>query len=125
MELISSEVEHPPVDHSSVRMVRMLKGQTIVQSALSEVRYFEAHGKYTRVVLRDQEGLLRSGLSHLMERLPPDCFLRIHRRLIANFLLIERIQRDDLGRLAIYMAGRSEKLVVAQPYEHLFREGIL
>lgn len=113
-----------PVALPRERMVHMLKGRDVVLSPLSGVRYFEAHGKYTRVVLEEDEGLLRSGLSRVAQHLPATQFLRIHRSLIVNKALVVVARRDEFGRMAVYTAGRPEKLVVAQPHEHLFGEGI-
>jgi len=106
------------------QIVRMLKGQDVVLSPLSEVSYFQAQRKYTRVVLRQQEGLLRMGLSAVAEQLPRDQFLKIHRSLIVNMAHVHCARRDEFGRMTIGLAGRSEPLVIARTYEHLFRDGI-
>ena len=110
-------VSHPPI-------VRMLKGQEVVLGPLAAVRYFQAQRKYTRVVFQDQEGLLRMGLSSVAEQLRTGQFLRVHRSVIVNLAQVQWARRDELGRMAIGVAGRSESLVIARGYEHLFRDGI-
>lgn len=101
----------------------MLKGQDAVQTPLSEVRYFQAQRKYTRVVLKNQEGLLREGISSLMPKLNGCEFWRIHRGLILNVSHMNIAKRDELGRLMVHLRDRDEKLPVSRPYEHLFRDG--
>ncbi len=103
--------------------IRFLRGQELVWSALKEVRYFQAQRKYTRVVLKDQEGLLRLGLTTVQQHLKPNEFLRIHRGFVVNMNHIESARRDDFGRLVVRMAGRDERLIVSKPYERFFRDG--
>jgi DNA-binding LytR/AlgR family response regulator len=108
---------------SGFKSIRFLRGQDLVWSPLGEVRYFQAQRKYTRVALKDQEGLLRLGLTTVEQHLARSDFLRIHRGFVVNVNHIEGAQRDDFGRLMVRVAGRDEKLIVSKPYEHLFREG--
>ena len=103
--------------------IRFLRGQDLVWSALREVRYFQAQRKYTRVVLKDQEGLLRLGLTTVQQHLKPSEFLRIHRGFVVNINHIESARRDDFGRLVVRMTGRDDRLIVSKPYERYFRDG--
>lgn len=105
--------------------IRFLRGQDLVWSSLKDVSYFQAQRKYTRVVLRDQEGLLRLGLSAVQQHLKPSDFLRIHRGFIVNASHIDAARRDEFGRLVVRVKGREreDRLVVSKPYEHLFRDG--
>lgn len=103
--------------------LRMFRGHELVWAQLAEVRYFEAQRKYTRVVLKDQEGLLKMGLSTVVQHVSLDRFWRIHRGLILNVAHMSSAKRDELGRLRIKLADRDERLIVSKPYEHLFRDG--
>ena len=109
-----------PVGFTSIRFLR---GQDLVWSALREVRYFQAQRKYTRVVLKDQEGLLRLGLTNVQQHLKRAEFLRIHRGFVVNVNHIESARRDDFGRLVVRVSGRDDKLIVSKPYERFFRDG--
>ncbi|MCZ2498495.1 hypothetical protein GN316_17175 [Xylophilus sp. Kf1] len=113
----------PPLP-DGLKIVRMLKGADIILSPLLDVSYFEAQGKYTRVVLREQEGLLQMGLSAVEAKLPTQQFMKIHRSLIVNIAKMQRIKRDEFGRMALFVVGRTEALVISRPYERLFRVGI-
>lgn len=108
---------------AAFRSIRFLRGQDLVWSALSAVLYFQAQRKYTRVVLKDQEGLLRLGLNLVHQHLRPSDFMRIHRGFVVNVNHIEGARRDDFGRLVVRMTGRDDRLIVSKPYEHLFRDG--
>ncbi|MGI4779342.1 MAG: LytR/AlgR family response regulator transcription factor [Janthinobacterium lividum] len=112
-----------PRTGAAFRSIRFLRGQDLVWSPLSAVRYFQAQRKYTRVVLKDQEGLMRLGLNLVHQHLRPSDFMRIHRGFVVNVNHIEGARRDDFGRLMVRMAGRDDKLIVSKPYEHLFRDG--
>ena len=106
-----------------ISSVRMLKGHDLVWAPLSEVRFFEAQKKYTRVVLRESEGLLKMGISAVMNYLDPGQFWQIHRSIIVNAALISSARRDELGRFMVTLADRPERLAVARPYETLFKDG--
>lgn len=101
----------------------MLKGQDAVLTPLSEVRYFQAQRKYTRVVLKNHEGLLREGISSMLPKLNGSEFWRIHRGVILNVSHMDFAKRDELGRLVVHLKDRDEKLLVSRPHEHLFRDG--
>jgi DNA-binding LytR/AlgR family response regulator len=116
-------VRSPGPAVSNFKSIRFLRGQDLVWSSLSEVCYFQAQRKYTRVVLKDQEGLLRLGLTTVQQHLRPSDFLRIHRGFVVNVSHIEGARRDDFGRLVVRVTGRDDKLIVSKPYEHMFRDG--
>jgi DNA-binding LytR/AlgR family response regulator len=113
----------PARPSAAFRSIRFLRGQDLVWSPLSAVLYFQAQRKYTRVVLKDQEGLLRLGLNLVHQHLRPSDFMRIHRGFVVNVNHIEGARRDDFGRLVVRMTGRDDRLIVSKPYEHLFRDG--
>lgn len=121
------QVNH--IDHfigiqAAARTARIINGNEIIISPILEIRYLEAEGKNTRIVLRDQEGILHSGLSIVWSQLPADHFVQIHRSVVVNMGQARKVMRDDLGRLVLFMQGRNEKLMISRPYEHLFRSGI-
>lgn len=103
--------------------LRMMRGHELVWTPLSEVRYFEAQRKYTRVVAKDQEGLLKLGIGSTVKYLDGATFWRIHRRTVVNVAHMASAKRDEMGRLYVRLTDRSERLLVSRPYEHLFRDG--
>jgi DNA-binding LytR/AlgR family response regulator len=119
-----SAVSSMTINQPAPRIVRMFKGRDLILSPLDKISYFQAQRKYTRVVMREQEGLLRMGLTLVAEYLPPDQFVKIHRSIIVNMAEVQNAKRDTLGRLTVGMVGLPEQLIIARPYEYLFRDGI-
>ena len=105
------------------KSLRMFRGHELVWAELDDVCYFQAEGKYTRVVMRDQEGLLKMGIASTVQFLNSQTFWRIHRGLVLNMHQMSSAKRDEFGRMTIKLAARAEKLIVSKPYEHLFRDG--
>ncbi len=106
-----------------LKSLRMIRGHDLVWAPLTEVRFFEAQKKYTRVVLKDQDGLLRMGIGSVAQHLDVHQFWRIHRGIILNVAHMAAANRDDLGRMVVRIIDRKEKLIVSRPYEHLFKDG--
>ena len=88
---------------------------------LEEVAYFRADNKYTTVVTAAGESLLRTPLRELLEVLDPQHFRQIHRSTIVNMKAVAAVSRDDTGRGVLRLRGRTETLVVSQPFMSLFR----
>jgi DNA-binding LytR/AlgR family response regulator len=111
------------VNSTGSTMVRMLRGADLTIVRLDQVRYFQAESKYTRVVLHNQEGYLRMGLSAIEPFINQEQFWRINRGYIINARHVTLAKRDELGRLFVRLQDRAESLPVARPYESLFRDG--
>lgn len=99
------------------------RGETSTIVHVDDVIYLQAQTKYTRVVMRDGEVLLRRGLGIVEKQLDPENFVRIHRSTVVNIAHAGTLQRDDLGRLKLQMRGRSEWLFVSKPFERVFKVG--
>ena len=122
-DLFLSQLDSVLTPRREATTLKIFKGNDLIWTALGNVRYFEAQRKYTRVVLGNDEGLLKMGISAVVEQLNPDIFLRIHRGVVVNIAHMTKAKRDELGRMVISVADRAETLLVAKPYESLFREG--
>jgi DNA-binding LytR/AlgR family response regulator len=120
-EVSSSLTGLPPPEWRSVRAV---SGHEILSSPLLEVYYFEAQGKYTRVVLNSREGILNMGISKVAATLPKYQFQQVHRSFIVNMAKIKTIKTDEFGRMILYISDRNDKIHVSKTQEHLFRTGI-
>ncbi|HEY9239898.1 MAG TPA: LytTR family DNA-binding domain-containing protein, partial [Burkholderiaceae bacterium] len=98
---------------SEVRLVRV-----------ESVVYFEAEGRYTRVVHGDPgasgEVLIRTPLKELVGQLDPASFAQIHRACIVNRRHIASAIRGDGGNMAVRLHGRAETLPVARHFQGLF-----
>lgn len=88
---------------------------------LDDVVYFQADNKYTTVLTRDGEALLRTPLRELLDVLDPTAFRQIHRSTIVNLKAVASVVRDDTGKGRMKLRHRDEVLTVSQPYMSLFR----
>jgi DNA-binding LytR/AlgR family response regulator len=88
---------------------------------VEDIAYFRAEQKYTTVVSRDGEALLRKPIRELLAVLDPAMFRQVHRATIVNMKAIASIARDDAGRGLLRLKSRPETLVVSQPFMALFR----
>jgi len=81
---------------------------------LHEVLYLEAMKDYTRIMLKDKQYLVLTTLSDLLEKLPADKFVRIHRSYA--------IQRDKVSAVMgnkVMVAG--SELPVGKLYRHVLK----
>jgi DNA-binding LytR/AlgR family response regulator len=88
---------------------------------VDDVAYFRADNKYTTVMTREGEALLRTPIRELLAVLDPGTFKQIHRSTIVNLKAVASIIRDDTGRGIVRLKDRAETLTVSQPFMHLFR----
>jgi DNA-binding LytR/AlgR family response regulator len=96
-------------------------GQTIQMVAAEDVLYCVSDEKYTRVQTAQQEFLIRKPIKELVDELDPAIFWQIHRSTLVNVKAIAGVVRDERGRQAVTVRGRSEKLQVSRSASQLFR----
>ncbi len=104
-----------------LRIIRASVGSTVRMVPVDEVCYFQAADKYTSVVTRDAELLIRTPLKELLSQLPADRFRQIHRGTIVNLNEVGTAIRDETGRLSVHMKHRKESLPVSRVFAELFR----
>lgn len=109
----------PPQAAAGWFTARKGNASVIVQHA--EVIYLQSQAKFTRVVLRDGEVLLKRGLGLVEQQLPTARFVRIHRGTVVNMDHAGTLTRDDIGRLKLQMRGRAEWLHVSKAFERHFK----
>jgi len=105
-----------------LRILRAGIGDTVKMIPIDEVCYFEASDKYTGVVTRDGEALIRIPLKELLPLLPAGRFAQIHRGTIVNLGEIAAAVRDDAGRVSLKLRNRKEMLAVSRLYADQFRQ---
>ena len=102
--------------------VQATVGNKLRLITVDEILCFQADAKYTRVVTRDAEALIRKPIKELAQALDPESFWQIHRATIVNLRSIDLVQRHDDGRMEVLLAGRDERFPVSQPFQHQFRQ---
>jgi DNA-binding LytR/AlgR family response regulator len=106
----------------SLKIIRAAVGNTVRMILVEEVCYFQAADKYTSVVTRDAEVLIRTPLKELMAQLPQDRFRQIHRSTVVNLAEVAAAVRDDAGRLSLRLKQRKETLAVSRVFAEQFRQ---
>lgn len=105
-----------------LKWIKATVGKQLRLIDVQDVLFFQADSKYTRVVLRDTEALVRIALKDLLGQLDADCFWQIHRGTMVNVKAIDAVERVDAERLQVLVKGCDERLVVSRTFTHLFRD---
>jgi DNA-binding LytR/AlgR family response regulator len=105
-----------------LRWVQASVGATIRMIPTSDILFFRAEDKYTRVQTEGFEALIRKPIKELLEELDPDEFWQIHRATVVRVDAVEQVSRDIRGHQVVQVRGRGEKLEVSRSFSHLFRQ---
>lgn len=105
-----------------LRWIRAQLGQSVRMVAVEEVCYFQSDDKYTTVMTREAELLLRTPLKELIEQLDPAEFWQVHRGTVVNVRQIMAAHHTALGKVTLSLRERKETLPVSRSYAHLFRQ---
>jgi DNA-binding LytR/AlgR family response regulator len=110
-----------PKKEPRLQLIQAGVGSTLHMVPMGDVHYFEADDKYVRVVLQDRSVLIRTPLRDLMPTLDPEQFTQIHRGTVVRTTLIDKVVREDNGKIQLYLKGHHEHLTVSRSYAHLFK----
>jgi DNA-binding LytR/AlgR family response regulator len=89
---------------------------------VEEIDFFKADDKYTLVMTKEGEALIKKSIKELAKELDPDRFWQIHRGTIVNVSRIDRMSRSITGRGVLKLKGRPEFLIVGRNYLHLLKQ---
>lgn len=107
---------------SKLKWIRASLGNQTRLINIEEVLFFQSDTKYTRIVQKDAESLVRTPLKELIEGLDDEVFWQVHRGVIVNAHAIDRAVREGPEKLVIHLKGHKETLPVSRQYFHLFRQ---
>jgi DNA-binding LytR/AlgR family response regulator len=102
--------------------IRVQQKDSVRLIPVEEVDYFKADDKYTAVVTKEGEALIRKSIKELARELDPDRFWQIHRGTIVNVSRIDRMSRSVTGRGVLRLKGRNEALIVGRNYLNLLKQ---
>ncbi|MFN3792454.1 LytR/AlgR family response regulator transcription factor [Massilia sp.] len=114
-------VSPPPPKAPPLVWLTASRGQETRLILVDDVCYFQADSKYTVVMTREGETLLRKPIRDLLEVLDPTHFKQVHRSTIVNLRAVAGVTRDEHGRGVLRLKTRPETLAVSQPFMGLFR----
>jgi DNA-binding LytR/AlgR family response regulator len=112
----------PGANGGRLRWIRALKGEVVQQIAVDDVLYFQASDKYTCVLTREGESLIRMPLAELVEQLDPDVFWQVHRGTVVNMSEVASTRRDLGGRVFVRLKHGGTELPVSRAYAQRFKQ---
>jgi DNA-binding LytR/AlgR family response regulator len=113
---LAKQVPEPPLTWLTANV-----GKETRLISMDDVLYFQSDSKYTAVVTRDGEALLRTPLKDLVGRLNADMFKQVHRATVVNMRAVAAVTRDESGRGTLRLKDRTETLAVSLTFMPLFR----
>jgi DNA-binding LytR/AlgR family response regulator len=121
MEALLEELARRMAPAPALQWLQASLGNTIKLVNVDDVVYFESDTKYTRLVTRDGEALVKKTLKELASELDARHFWQVHRGTIVNIRAIASVASDEMGRREITLRDRPEKLEVSRTFAHLFK----
>jgi DNA-binding LytR/AlgR family response regulator len=112
----------PAAAGGRLRWIRALKGDVVQQIAIDDVLCFQASDKYTCVITREGESLIRMPLAELAAQLDAEVFWQIHRSTLVNMNEVAATRRDLGGRVFVKLKDGKTELAVSRAYAHLFKQ---
>ena len=119
-QILSGLKKEPARDY--LQWIRVQHKDSVRLIPVAEVDYFKAEDKYTLVLTKEGDYLIRKSIKELTQELDPDRFWQIHRGMIVNVSKIEQVSRSLTGRGVLKFKHRTELLTVSRNYLHLFKE---
>ena len=111
-----------PKAREYMRWVQASVGASIRMIPTTDILFFRAEDKYTRVQTQGFEALIRKPIKELLDELDPDEFWQIHRATVVRVDAIEQVSRNFRGHQIVHVKGRDEKLEVSRTFHHLFKQ---
>ncbi len=105
-----------------LRWIKTQERDSIRLIPVEEADYFQAEDKYTLVLTKEGEFLIKKSIKELAEELDPARFWQVHRGTIVNVSKIDRVSRSLTGRGVLKLKDRVELLTVSRNYLHLFKQ---
>jgi DNA-binding LytR/AlgR family response regulator len=105
-----------------MRWIQASVGPNLRMIPTSEILFFRAEDKYTRVQTAGFEALIRKPIKELLDELDPNEFWQIHRATVVRVDAVAQVSRNFRGRQVVHVKGRDDKLEVSRSFAHRFRQ---
>lgn len=102
-----------------LRWLRVSAGSAVRMVHVDEVLYFESDTKYTRVVCKGHDGLIRTSIKELTRALGDD-YVPAHRGVLVNRAHIHAVVRRG-EQMELELKDGHTRLRVSEAHQHLFR----
>ena len=111
-----------PKPREYMRWVQASVGANIRMIPTSDILFFRAEDKYTRVQTERFEALIRKPIKELIDELDPNEFWQIHRATVVRLDAVEQVSRNFRGHQIVHVKGSEEKLEVSRTFNHRFKQ---
>ena len=105
-----------------LRWIQASVGSNIRMIPTTDVLFFRAEDKYTRVQTPRFEALIRKPIKELVLELDPSEFWQIHRATVVRVDAVEQVSRNLRGNQVLHLKGSDERLEVSRTFNHLFKQ---
>jgi DNA-binding LytR/AlgR family response regulator len=105
-----------------LRWVQASVGPNLRMIPTTDILFFRAEDKYTRVQTATFEALIRKPIKELIDELDPDEFWQIHRSTVVRVDAVREVSRNLRGNQVVHLNGSPEKLEVSRTFTHRFRQ---
>jgi DNA-binding LytR/AlgR family response regulator len=105
-----------------LRWIQASVGSNIRMIPTTDVLFFRAEDKYTRVQTPRFEALIRKPIKELVAELDPGEFWQIHRATVVRIDAVEQVSRNLRGNQVLHLKGSEERLEVSRTFNHLFKQ---
>jgi DNA-binding LytR/AlgR family response regulator len=117
----ASASAEPPLQWLTVAEAGAAATSALRMVSIDDVIAFEAADKYVRVLTADAEHWIRTPLKELIGRLDANRFWQVHRGAVVRASAIERVLRDESGRVRLQLRGRADRIEVSRLHAQRFR----
>jgi DNA-binding LytR/AlgR family response regulator len=104
-----------------IRWITATMGDVVKLLSIDDVLCFRADHKYTRVISRHAEAVIRTSIKDLVPGLNADEFWQVHRSSVVRVSAIQSVRRNELGKLQLQLDGVQELMPVSQAFQHRFK----
>ena len=105
-----------------VSYLRASSGKIMRLISVDDVLFIRARSKYTSVVTKDGEFLMRTPLSELFKQLDPGRFWQTHRSTIVNASKVVSVRQTGREAYSLTVKDSDELLPVSRSFVHQFKQ---
>ncbi|HEY6457767.1 MAG TPA: LytTR family DNA-binding domain-containing protein [Steroidobacteraceae bacterium] len=96
-------------------------GNIVRMIPLEEILFFQSSERYTRVVSRQGEAIIRTGLKELLAALDPDVFWQVHRSVIVRVAAVRAMHARGGERFELELTGTADRVPVSVAFKGRFK----
>lgn len=117
-----AEMVRSSENRTRLQWLKASQGDRIQLVHVDDVRFFRASDKYTLVVTKNDELVIRMSIKQLIKELDSEKFWQIHRSIIVNAQYVTLIERGAGGRYEVHLKDRSERLRSSRSFSAIFKQ---